>query len=114
MKKLIVITHPNQVNGFRLAGIEAFGSDQPEVISKMIKSWLEKKQEILLAIDDGLFSLLDKQLVNQIYRSDALGLVTIPTQPIPSKKLYQQQIYDMIRHATGVQLKFKGESNGHR
>lgn len=114
MKKLVVITRPDQVNGFRLAGIEAIGADEPDGISTLITSWLDKKEEILMAMDDGLFSLLDKRLINRIYTSDSLGLVTIPTQPIPGKRHYQQQIYDMIRHATGVQLKFKGETNGIR
>lgn len=114
MKKLVVITQPDQVNGFRLAGIDAVGTNEPNVISKLIISWLEKEENILLAMDDGLFSLLDSRLVNRIYASDSLILVTIPAMPKPGTKHYQQQIFDMIRHATGVKLKFKGETNDNR
>ena len=113
MNKMIVLTKSDQVDGFRLAGVDAIGVDDVETLENMITSWLSKKEEILLALDDGLFSQLDKNLIKRIYDSNEMLLVTIPDKPISGgEKTRKQQIFDMIRHATGVQIRFKGEGNG--
>jgi vacuolar-type H+-ATPase subunit F/Vma7 len=113
MNKMIVLTKSDQVDGFRLAGVDAIGVDDVETLENMITSWLSKKEEVLLALDDGLFSLLDKDLIKRIYDSNEMLLVTIPDKPVSGgEKTRKQQIFDMIRHATGVQIRFKGEGNG--
>ena len=113
MNKMIVLTKSDQVDGFRLAGVDAIGVDDPETLENMITSWLTKKEEVLLALDDGLFSQLSQQLVKRIYDSNEMLLVTIPDKPVSGgEKMRKQQIFEMIRHATGVQIRFKGEGNG--
>jgi vacuolar-type H+-ATPase subunit F/Vma7 len=78
MNKMIVITKSDQVDGFRLAGVDAIGVDDIETVEDLINSWLKKKEEVLLAVDDGLFSMLDKDLIKRVYASNELMLVTIP------------------------------------
>jgi hypothetical protein len=40
-------------------------------------------------------------------------LVTIPDGPVSlAERQRQQRIFDTIRHATGVPIRFKGEKNG--
>ncbi len=113
MNKMVVLTKSDQVDGFRLAGVDAIGVDDGEAVEKLINSWLKKKEEILLALDDGLFSLLNSDLIRRIYASNEMLLVTIPDKPVSGgEKMRKKQIYEMIRHATGVQIRFKGESNG--
>lgn len=113
MNKMVVLTKSDQVDGFRLAGVDAIGVDDSEAVENMITSWLNKKEEIMLALDDGLFSLLSSDLIKRIYASNEMLLVTIPDKPVSGgEKNRKQQIYEMIRHATGVQIRFKGESNG--
>ena len=112
MKKLVVVTKLDQVNGFRLAGINAIGVDEIDTVRGLITSWLANKEEILLALDDSLFSKLNEDLIKKVYDSDDLILVTIPSGPVSGAEASRKQrIYDMIRHATGVKIKFKGESN---
>ncbi|NPV41020.1 MAG: hypothetical protein HPY72_06740 [Anaerolineae bacterium] len=113
MNKMIVITKSDQVDGFRLAGVDAIGVDDIETVEGLIKSWLKSREQVLLALDDGLFSMLDKDLVNKVYASDDLMLVTIPDRVMSGgENARRKQIYEMIRHATGVQIRFKGENNG--
>lgn len=113
MNKMVVLTKSDQVDGFRLAGVDAIGVDDGEAVENLINSWLKEKEEILLALDDGLFSLLSSDLIRRIYASNEMLLVTIPDKPISGgEKTRKKQIYEMIRHATGVQIRFKGESNG--
>ncbi|MDP2965298.1 MAG: V-type ATP synthase subunit F [Pelolinea sp.] len=113
MNKMVVITRKDQAHGFKLAGVDAIGVDDIETVHRIITAWLNKKEQILLAIDDGLFSQLDKVLVKRMYASNDMHLVTIPDGPISDAGAsHKQSIYDMIRHATGVQIRFKGEMDG--
>jgi vacuolar-type H+-ATPase subunit F/Vma7 len=114
MNKMIVITKSDQVDGFRLAGVDAIGVDEIETVEGLINTWLKDKEQVLLALDDGLFSMLDKDLVKKVYASDDLMLVTIPDRVMTGgENMRRNQIYEMIRHATGVQIRFKGETDGH-
>jgi vacuolar-type H+-ATPase subunit F/Vma7 len=113
MNKMIVITKTDQVDGFRLAGVDAIGVDDVQTVEEMIKTWLGKHEPLLLALDDDLFSRLEGDLKKRIYASDEMLLVTIPDKILPDgDRMRKQHIYEMIRHATGVQIRFKGESNG--
>jgi len=113
MKKLVVVTKLDQVNGFRLAGIDAIGVNDINAVRRLIASWLTNKEEILLALDDGLFSKLGEDLTGKIYDSNDMLLVTIPGGPVSCAEVSRmQRIYEMIRHATGVKIRFKGEGIG--
>ena len=113
MKKLVVVTKLDQVNGFRLAGVNAIGVNDIGAVRRLVASWLTDKEEILLALDDSLFSKLGKDLIDKIYGSNDMLLVTIPDGPVSGAEVSRKQrIYEMIRHATGVQIKFKGEGIG--
>lgn len=113
MNRMIVVTTTDQVNGFRLAGVDAIGVDDIETVEKMISSWMEKKEKILLALDDDLFTSLPHYFVNKIYESEDILLVTIPSAPVSAAESgRKKRIYEMIRHATGVQIRFRGEEDG--
>jgi len=113
MRKLVVVTKPDQVNGFRLAGINAIGVDHVQEVDHLIRSWLKNKAEILLALDDSFFEGLDQKLVDEIYTSNDMLIVTIPDGPVSGAETARKgRIFEMIRHATGVNIRFKGEAHG--
>ncbi len=113
MRKLVVVTKFDQVSGFRLAGINAIGVDHIQDVNELILSWLKNKDEILLALDDSFIQNLDPKLINQVYASDEMLLVTIPDGPVSGAEASRKKrIFEMIRHATGAQIRFKGETHG--
>lgn len=113
MNKMIVLTKSDQAEGFRLAGVDAIGVDDVLAVERLIQSWLANKDELLLALDDGLFTQLSESLIKRMYASNELLLVTIPDQAVSGgERARKQQIYEMIRHATGVRIRFKGEGHG--
>lgn len=109
----MVVTKLDQVNGFRLAGINAIGVDHIQDVNQLIRSWLNNREEILLALDDSFFNKLDPDLINEIYHSEEMLIVTIPDGPVSGVEAARKgRIFEMIRHATGAQIRFKGESHG--
>ena len=113
MNKLVVITSISMANGYRLAGIEAKGVADAEQAADLVRQYVDRCEPVLMAIDDELFSQIDRSLINAIYSCKHLALVTIPGKSEnPSTRMNQEHLYNMIRHATGVQIHFKGEGNG--
>jgi vacuolar-type H+-ATPase subunit F/Vma7 len=113
MRKLVVVTKYDQVSGFRLAGINAIGVEHIQEVNGLIQNWLKNREEILLALDDSFYVKLDPKLINLIHASDDMLIVTIPDGPVSGAEASRKgRIYDMIRHATGTQLRFKGETHG--
>lgn len=113
MNKLVVVTRMDQLNGFRLAGVDAIGVDDPDTLTRMVSSWLNNKEHLLLALDDSLFTLLPPELVKRLHTSEELLLVTLPNlSRTSSGQSRARSVYDIIRHATGQEIRFKGEHNG--
>lgn len=113
MSRLVVITTFSMANGYRLAGIDAHGVVDAKDAASLVKEYIDNCKPVLLAIDDELFSQIDKRLIKAVYDCKHLSLVTIPGKSIkPSTRVNQEHLYNMIRHATGVQIHFKGEGDG--
>ena len=115
MSRFIVITRPDLADGFRLAGVETIAVNDVEEAESIIAPWLEKKDDLLIALDDGIFSMMDKSFISRMYASSHILLVTIPDGPMQGgENTRKQRLYEMIRHATGIKFSFKGEENGKR
>jgi vacuolar-type H+-ATPase subunit F/Vma7 len=113
MSRFVVITQPDLADGFRLAGVETFAINEVEEAEKLIAPWLEKKDDLLIALDDGIFKKMDKSLIDRMYSSSHILLVTIPDGPLHGgENTRKQRLFEMIRHATGIKFSFKGEENG--
>jgi vacuolar-type H+-ATPase subunit F/Vma7 len=113
MTHMIIITRPEMADGFRLSGVDVRSVDCVNDAAQIVTDLLHVKEPVVLAIDDGIFNQLDPALVKQVHKSDKTLLVTIPEGPMRVGEIKRMdRVYDMIRHATGVRIKFKGELNG--
>jgi len=111
--KLLIITRPDLSDGFRVTGVDTIGVENVATATKLLSDLLNKKEEILVALDDGIFAKLDKNLIKRMYDEEFFYLVTIPDGPMRGgEQSRQERNFDMIRHATGIKIKFKGENNG--
>jgi vacuolar-type H+-ATPase subunit F/Vma7 len=112
VSRFIVITRPDLADGFRLAGVETIAVNNAEEVVSIITPWLEKKDDLLIAMDDGIFSLMDKGFIGRIYAASHILLVTIPDGPIQrGENTRKERLFEMIRHATGIKFSFKGEED---
>lgn len=72
MSRLLVVTRPELVHGFQLAGVDAYGAEDVESAQELIDSWLVPGEVGLLAIDDGLLESMDPAVVRRLETSDRL------------------------------------------
>ena len=112
MSSLLIITRPSLVAGFRLAGVEAWAPEDVESAEELISGWLESSEVNLLAIDDGLLEKMDPNLIKQLETSPHLYYIAIPGgQPLGPEASRWHRITELIRHAIGFHITFKGKAN---
>lgn len=110
MSRLIVLTRPDLVPGFRLAGVDAYGAQDVETAQEMIESWRKGGEEGLLAIDDGLLVRMNQNFVKRMDAFERILYVAIPAgEPLGPEASRRYRIAEMIRRAIGFQITFKGE-----
>jgi V/A-type H+-transporting ATPase subunit F len=112
MSRLLVITRSSLVDGFRLAGVEAFAAEDVETVQELINSWIGAGEEGLLAIDDGFLSQLDPVVMNRLETSEQLSYLAIPGgEPLGPETSRRQRLAQQIRRAVGFHITFKGEED---
>jgi len=115
MSRLLVVTRPSLVPGFRLAGVDAYGAEDVEAAQELIEGWLKAGEAGLLAIDDGLMEYMDPSFVKQLGASEKLPYLTIPGGGSLGLEISRRQrIAEMIRRAIGFHITFKGEDTEER
>ncbi|HEX9617552.1 MAG TPA: V-type ATP synthase subunit F [Anaerolineales bacterium] len=110
MSRLFVLTRPDLVTGFQLAGIDAYSAEDVESAQELIESWWVAGEEGLLAIDDGLLEKMDPAFVKRMESAERIPYLAIPGgQPLGKEASRKYQIAEMIRRAIGFHITFKGE-----
>jgi len=110
MSRLLVITRPDLVNGFRLAGVEAFAAEDVETAQELIESWVEAGESGLVAIDDGYLEHINPMVIRRLEASDQLDYLAIPGgEPLGPETSRRQRLAQQIRRAIGFHITFKGE-----
>jgi V/A-type H+-transporting ATPase subunit F len=112
MSRLLVITRPNLVDGFRLAGVEAFAAEDVETAEELINTWVGAGESGLLAIDDGFLGDINPIVMNRLETSEQLSYLAIPGgEPLGPEASRRQRLAQQIRRAIGFHITFKGEED---
>jgi vacuolar-type H+-ATPase subunit F/Vma7 len=110
MGRLFVLTRPDQVIGFNLAGVDAYAAEDVETAQELIESWIESGEEGLLAIDDGLMEHMDPAFIKRMGSAERMPFLVIPGgEPLGPESSRKYRIAEMIRRAVGIHITFKGE-----
>lgn len=108
MSRLLIVTRPSLVAGFRLAGVEAWAAEDVEAAQELVNTWLDSEEAHLLAIDDGLLERMDPNLIKRLDASPTLSYLAIPGgQPLGPEASRWHRIAELIRHAVGFHITFK-------
>jgi vacuolar-type H+-ATPase subunit F/Vma7 len=115
MSRLLVITRPTLVSGFRLAGVDAYGVENIEDAENLIDNWLKADEVGLLAIDDGLMEVMALSVKKRLEEYEKLPYITIPGGgSLGTGFSRRHHITEMIRRAIGFHITFKGEDTEER
>lgn len=110
MSRLLVITRPDLVAGFQLAGVNAFSVETAESAQGLIRAWMDAGEAGLLAIDDGLLAYMEPDFLRRLQLSEKLLYLAIPGgQPLGEGASQRHRIAAMIRKAIGFHITFKGD-----
>jgi vacuolar-type H+-ATPase subunit F/Vma7 len=110
MGRLLVLTRPDQVTGFCLAGVDAYAAEDVEAAQELVGSWLAAGEEGLLAIDDGLWERMDPVFIKRLVAAEKMPFLVIPGgEPLGPEASRKYRIAEMIRRAIGFHITFKGE-----
>lgn len=110
MSRLIILTRPGLVTGFRLAGVAAYTADSVESAQEQVGSWITNGEEGLLAIDEGLLELMDATVIKRLEAAERLPYIPFPGgEPLGPETSRKYQIAEMIRRAIGFHITFKAE-----
>lgn len=110
MGRLLVLTRPDQMIGFHLAGVDAYAAEDIESAQELIESWIAAGEEGLLAIDDGLFERMDPAFIKRMGSIESMPMIVIPGgEPLGPEASRKYRIAKMIRRAIGFHITFKGE-----
>ena len=111
MSHLFVVTRPDLVTGFHLAGVDAFAVEDTERAQALIGDWLDAGEEGLVAIDEDLLTHMDPAFLKRLQASEDLLYLAIPDgQPLRSGPSQRQRIAEMIRRAIGFHISFRSEA----
>ena len=110
MSRLLVLTRPDLVAGFQLAGVNAYSTETAEAAQDLIRTWLDAGETGLMAIDDGLLEYMEPNFLRHLQSSEKLLYLSIPGgQPLGAQASQRHRIAAMIRQAIGFHITFKGE-----
>ena len=110
MGHLYVLTRQDQVAGFRLAGVDAYATEDVEAAQELVESWMASEEGGLLAIDDGVMEHMDPAFVKRMGSAERLPFLVIPGgEPLGPEASRKYRIAEMIRKAIGIHITFKGE-----
>lgn len=108
MSRLFVLTRPNLVAGFHLAGVDAFAVEDAERAQELIGGWLKDGEEGLLAIDEGLLPQMEPGFVKRLGAAPHLPYLPIPGTGEMGREISpRHRIADLIRRAIGFHITFK-------
>lgn len=113
MSRLLIVTRPELVSGFHLAGVEAYAAEDAATAKRLIIRWLDEGETGLLAIDEALMSEFDHAFRRRLAAADQLPYLLLPGgQAAQMERAGQRRIAALLRRAIGFHITFQGEQNG--
>jgi vacuolar-type H+-ATPase subunit F/Vma7 len=111
MGRLVVITTPDLVLGFQLAGVETFAVESTAQAEAILRTLLEGGETSLIAVRQDLLQTIDPRLRRQLDTSSSPVVMAIPGgTPARPGEAHRQRIAALIRRAIGFHITFGAEA----
>jgi V/A-type H+-transporting ATPase subunit F len=103
--KLIVLTDPDNADGFRLAGVDVEVAENPEVARKKLAGLVDDDGSGIIAVNEALMATLDDRLrrkIDTIYRPIVIPLPIWETLEVGED--HRAYLARLIRRAIGFDI----------
>lgn len=108
MSRLFILTQPETVSGFHLAGIDAYAATNTSQARSQIEKWLAAGEQGLLAVDETLFNGFEPAFQKRLTSNNQLPTIVLPDgRPVGPEITGRQHIADLIREAIGFHITFQ-------
>ena len=110
MSRLWVVTRPELVCGFHLAGVDAVTAQDAAAAQELIGKWLDDGEAGLLAIDETLLAAFDSPFRQRLAAAEQLPHLALPSGDLSETPLSGPgRIAAWLRQAVGFHITFHGE-----
>lgn len=110
MNRLMVITRPELVDGFSLAGVEAWAAEDVHSAAQRIQDCLDLGEDCLLAVDEAFLQKMEPSILRQLENDNHVLCIAIPGSEGLAEAVYQRnRIAELTRRAIGFHSIFKTE-----
>ena len=110
MAKLVVITHPDQAAGFRLAGVETHPAVTSVDACNRLLALLEDEEIGIVAMEQHYLDELDGRVRRRLDSSVRPIVIGVPAAGwMDSTSARRRQMAELIRRAIGVRIAFRTE-----
>ncbi|GAB4432807.1 MAG: hypothetical protein Fur0044_30340 [Anaerolineae bacterium] len=112
MGRLMVITTPDLVSGFQLAGVETFAVEDVEAAEEVLQQLLTGGEASLIVVQRALLEAMNPRLQRQAEASYQPVVMAIPGGlPTLTRGERRRHVSALLRRAIGFQITFGGEQS---
>ncbi len=105
MYKLIVLTDPDNADGFRLAGVDVEVVDSEDKVRERLNRLLDDESSGIIAVNEGLMAAIDERTQNKI---DSIYRPLVVSLPLREKLAigddHRAYLARLIRRAIGFDI----------
>ncbi len=105
MYKLIILTDPDNADGFRLAGVDVVEAESPEEARKKLSQLVNDDTSGIIGINEAMMDAIDERLqqkIDSIYRPIVIPLPIRETLHIEED--HRAYLSRLIRRAVGFDI----------
>lgn len=111
MSRLLILTRPDSVAGFHLAGVDAVAANDAAAAEAQILRWLAAGEQGLLAVDESLYGEFGDSFRKRLLNNAQLPLLILPDgRPVGATITSRQRLAELIREAIGFHITFQEAS----
>jgi V/A-type H+-transporting ATPase subunit F len=106
MYKFVVVTDPDTVPGYRLAGVEAYEATEPGQVKALLASLGAKEDIGVIAVSEELLAMLDEKFRDRMERLRRPIVIAIPARLKGIDR--RQYVERLLRKAIGYNIVMRG------
>lgn len=109
--RLVVLTSPDLVLGYQLAGASTFTVDSPEETAEMLRELVDKRGERgVIAVHEPYHAQLDRKLRRRFDETTEPLVVPLPAgEGVEAGRERKQRLSRMLWQAVGYEITFDSE-----